>query len=439
MALLLLAALPALGSIRNNDTTCDIGVLPAATLLLPFFEVDLAAGPGAGETTLFTITNTSNLPQIAHVVLWTDAAFPVIDFNLYLTGYNVQSINLYDVIVRGRIAPDNGTGSALSRRGDLSASDHPHLDEASCAAAAPVQLTQPFVTRMQQAFTLGRVPAQGTLPACINIGTPHVNAVGYATVDIVGACETATPLDASYFSSLIRFDNVLMGDYQQVDGSENFAQGNPMVHIRAIPEGGTPQSRAATPSKYATNFTRTFYSRYQPEATRTADARQPLPTLLAARWISAGHTDYQTSFKVWREGRPGAGCSDYARNIGMTIVEMVRFNEEEAPTAAASFDWNFEPGPILSAVSRIDVADASVFPPALAGDIAGWMYLNLDRISADGLAPQAWVTASMRSEKRYSVDLDALAFGNGCTPETPPSNALVPGGAPLGPAANVNP
>jgi hypothetical protein len=41
----------------GNDDTCDIALLPAATLLLPYFEVDLNAPPGEGETTLFTILN----------------------------------------------------------------------------------------------------------------------------------------------------------------------------------------------------------------------------------------------------------------------------------------------------------------------------------------------------------------------------------------------
>src|SRR5262245_42655168 len=64
----------------NNNDTCDIGVTPAATLLLPYFEVDTAAATGAGATTLWTITNTSRFPQIAHVTVWTDWSFPVLDF-----------------------------------------------------------------------------------------------------------------------------------------------------------------------------------------------------------------------------------------------------------------------------------------------------------------------------------------------------------------------
>ncbi|HSP17388.1 MAG TPA: hypothetical protein VLV78_21775, partial [Thermoanaerobaculia bacterium] len=89
-------------STTNNDDSCDIGVAPAATLLLPYFEVDLGTA-GTGRTTVFSITNVSPYAQIAHVTLWTDWSFPVLDFNIFLTGYDVQPINLYDVIARGLI------------------------------------------------------------------------------------------------------------------------------------------------------------------------------------------------------------------------------------------------------------------------------------------------------------------------------------------------
>src|SRR6266550_4718433 len=105
---------------RDNDDSCDIKVAPAATLMLPYFEVD--TNPNVpGQTTLFTITNVSRYPQIAHVTLWTDWAYPVLTFNIFLTGYDVQAINLYDVIARGTIAPPSGTTSATTP-GALSAS-----------------------------------------------------------------------------------------------------------------------------------------------------------------------------------------------------------------------------------------------------------------------------------------------------------------------------
>ncbi|HEX8151946.1 MAG TPA: hypothetical protein VF698_02420, partial [Thermoanaerobaculia bacterium] len=93
----------------NNDDTCDIGVAPAATLLLPYFEVDFNAPATTARTTLFTITNVSPYPQIAHVTVWTDWSFPALDFNIFLTGYDVQAINLYDVLARGIIGSLQGT------------------------------------------------------------------------------------------------------------------------------------------------------------------------------------------------------------------------------------------------------------------------------------------------------------------------------------------
>src|SRR2546423_8769862 len=101
----------------NNDDTCDIASsAPAATLLLPYFEVDWRSPQTTARTTLFTIVNTSDLPQIAHVVVWTDWSFPALDFNIFLTGYDVQGINLYDIFAKATIAPGavSGTGGTSS-------------------------------------------------------------------------------------------------------------------------------------------------------------------------------------------------------------------------------------------------------------------------------------------------------------------------------------
>lgn len=431
----------------DNDASCDLSLLPAATLLLPYFEVDITSPAGTGESTIFTVTNIGNLPQVAHVTLWTDFDYPVIDFNIYLTGYDVQSISLYDVIARGRIAPDAGTGSAISPVGDLSGTsrtaeyDNPLVNEASCASAAPVQLSQPFITRMQQAFTIGKVPAHGSLPACSNIGGTHRNAVGYATIDVVGACTTSLPTDPSYFASEIRFDNVLTGDFMQINGNENYAQASPMVHIRAIPEGGTPATRDGDPS-FAVNSPRTFYSRFQPAAQPRRDARQPLPATFAARWISGGATGFETYFKIWREGRSPGGtpCSQYAKNAAMGIIEVVLFDEEENPSTILPTVPVCTPiliEPVLPSTSMTDVDDTTVFPPNRDGAVAGWIYMNLDYCDRDDFASQNWVVSSMRAEERFSVDIDALALGNGCSLPIGATEATSSGPTTIGPAPNT--
>jgi hypothetical protein len=414
----------------DNDDSCDIGVAPAATLLLPYFEV---SNTGA-ETTLFTITNTSAEEQIAHVTLWTDWSFPVIDFNIYLTGYDVQSINLYDVIWRGVIAPDLGTGTDISEVGDFSV-DNLDLDLDNCDEL-PGQIPDIYKVRMQSAFTLGRVPAFGSAAACNTVGGTHTNAVGYATIDVARLCSINLPTSPEYFDTEIMFDNVLVGDYQQVSTANNFAQGNPMVHIRAIPEGGLPTDIVDT------NFDRTFYSRYQGGG--TADRRQPLPSVFAARWINGSGAAFQTSFKIWREGVTTAGtgnCAFWPTNV-TSITESVIFDEEENPEGAAPSEVISPPITTLFTLpetSNRSVADPSVFPRPTAGAIAGWVYLNLDNNSADQIASQNWVIVSMKAEGRYSVDFDAAWLANGCSEAFDESEVNDPGGIVIGPAVAEDP
>src|SRR5689334_7618160 len=108
-----LIILPVFAGVRDNDDTCDVIVAPAATLLLPYFEIDL--DNAAGQTTLFTITNVSRYSQIAHVTIWTDYGVPVVNFNLFLTGYDVQAINLKDVLGAGVVASTAGTGPTAAK------------------------------------------------------------------------------------------------------------------------------------------------------------------------------------------------------------------------------------------------------------------------------------------------------------------------------------
>src|SRR4028118_2180149 len=147
----LLLPLAAGAATIHNDDSCDIALLPAATLLLPYFEVDLE--DANGENTLFTVTNVSNFDQVARVTLWTDRAYPVLSFDIYLTGYDMESISLFDLIARGVVARGDGPSRPTGRGiyPDLNAA----IDRAACMTR-PRQLPPESVTRMQQAFTAGQ-------------------------------------------------------------------------------------------------------------------------------------------------------------------------------------------------------------------------------------------------------------------------------------------
>src|SRR5207244_5611713 len=116
-------------------------------------------------------------------------------------------------------------------------------------------------------------------------------------------------------------------------GDKSYAQGGPLVHIRAVPEGGPAGSVPGT------NLPYTFYDRYtiRSPANRTIDRRQPLPSVFAPRFIDGGTGGFNASLKIWREGVVGgdAGCSDFVRNNAMPVADVVRFDEHENATVMA--------------------------------------------------------------------------------------------------------
>jgi hypothetical protein len=442
---LLLPLLAGAATIHNDDS-CDVGLFPAATLLLPYFEVDLEAYSSSGETTLFTVTNVTNVERIARVTLWTDYAFPILTFNIYLTGYDVQSINLFDVISRGVIAPDTGTGTAVSRFRGKYSDPNGSLDLTDCARL-PGNLDASVVRAMQDAFTLGVLPEVGTRARCEAAGGEHDHAVGYATIDVVSNCSTHMPTEHLYWLDDIAFDNALVGDYMQVNSSKDSAESSAMVHIRAVPEGGTVAERRARPQNFDAGFPRTFYSRYQFASEPRFDGRQPLPSVFAARWINGSVASYKTSYKIWREGRTnGRSCALRALDRDLGYAEAVKFDEAENAVGSRiplRADPPFDNPHILAPTSRIDANDSNVFPQLTNGAVAGWMYLNLDNCDdatpgcGDAAASQNWVITSIRAQNRFSADMDAAPLGNGCSPKAGLSEPNL-GTAVIGPAANEN-
>ncbi|HKS23089.1 MAG TPA: hypothetical protein VJZ76_09855 [Thermoanaerobaculia bacterium] len=429
-----------------NDDSCDISLLPAATLLLPYFDVDFRSPATTAHTTLFTVQNSTPQPQIARVTLWTDWAYPMLTFNIFLTGYDVQGINLWDVLSRGVIAPGlPGQSGGTSNRttvpqNQVSGSQpfqndqNPHFlaDAATTCASNPGAIDAALLAELQPAFTTGTI-SRPDCPIVKNVGSNNhgPDAVGYATIDVVANCNATSPLSPLYFNSEILFDNVLLGDYQHLNpnpATGNYAGGNPLVHIRAVPEGGGAGTVMATELPY------TFYDLYTTgAAARTQDRRQPLPSAFLARFIQGGLTSFNTNLQIWREAvaAPASCPLGYESNDRMVIADIVRFDEHENATY----------GPPCNLVCFTPVAPAtssqattsSNFPRlSISGDVAGWVFLNLNNGGSEAYSStrnygfgsttkgrrqsQAWVVTSMFAEGRFGVEMDAPAAGNGCSP-----------------------
>jgi hypothetical protein len=466
----------------NNDDSCDIGVAPAATLLLPYFEVDFT---NRTQDTLFTITNVSRFPQIAHVTVWTDWSFPVLDFNIYLTGYDVQGISM-NSILNGVIGASTGTGptQAVSPLGNLSSgfTNNPNFSGGGASigcATQPGPLSPAIVAALRTALTTGVYNAGSGASCASLVGGSHANAIGYVTVDVTNSCNQLLPTDFNYYANFILFDNVLIGDYQQLGPAPNGttaasfdAGGNAMVHIRAIPEGGP----AGTPLAGAqTNLPYTFYDRYTPAANRTLDRRQPLPALWAARYIQGGTGAFATNYKIWREGFGAGACgSSLAANGTMNVTDVVRFDEHENSNTTAPCLVSPCPqtsNPQMPETSAQNTAGPN-FPQLSTADVGGWMYLNLNNGGSTGYSvtrnvggvptiitgagstsnlagnsgtvgprpSQNWVIVEMFGNaaggNRLTVDFDAAWLGNGCSAAVGVTG-LPPGAPAIGPAGGT--
>ena len=238
--------------------------VPAATLLLPYFEVDLDGNSSSAITTLFAINNASAAPALAHVILWTDLGVPTFTFDVYLTGYDVQRLSLRDVFVDGLLPllpfalSDGGAGN-------------------TCEELNTGQLTEEQLTHIQAAHTGQASQTFGNQCS----GFPHGDKIarGYVTIDNVLECSSAIPGDEGYFDSggegIASNFNQLWGDYAIIDPGKDLAHGEPLVHIEAV------DVLVATGGAGAPAYT--FYTRLV--GGTGADGREPLPSTWATRYF----------------------------------------------------------------------------------------------------------------------------------------------------------
>ena len=282
LAALLLLPVPA-----AQATTCGLDDRPGATLLLPYFEVDL--GDPNGVTTFFSVHNTSPEPVLAQVVLWTDAAYPTLGFTILLEPYALQPINLRDVF-GGRV---------------------PEVP----VAVDPTPCPPPFgFEAFLEAAHTGRASPQ-LEGQCAGISHGDEIARGYVTVDVVRDCSHSVPTDEAYFSTLVAYDNVLGGDFFFFDPESRKTEGGLLVSLEADPDEFSAGDL-------------TFYGRYTDSA---ADAREPLPTLWSNRFLGGGVLDIASRSTVWRDtgALPEAfDCPTGPDWYPLPFTEVVSFNEQ---------------------------------------------------------------------------------------------------------------
>jgi hypothetical protein len=393
----LLAALPAAAGVLTGN--CRVANQPAATLLIPYFQVDTDRADGA--TTLVSINNSSAKSELARVTLWTDWGVPTLAFDIYLTGYDVQTLNLRDVFqgvlpATGTDAPQGafsmaattafaGCGTVgVARRSTLAADKRDYLRAAHTGRPLPA----------------GDPAAAGLCAGSGGAGSSI--ATGYVTVDAVKRCTATsvgtlanTPADGAYFAhggtGLASDDNALWGDYLLVDPQQGLSEGQSAVAVVADPD-------FFGPGDY------TFYGRYVGFDGR--DDRAPLSSLYYARYLNGGSFSGGTDIVVWRDNRKlGVGPAPCAKGPSWAPLgeyQLVVFDEEE--NGQQLHDTHAFP----LATQRVHLGGSAL--PTVPN--FGWLMLDLWH--SDGTHAQGYVSVLMTAEKRFQVGHPALQADDLC-------------------------
>jgi hypothetical protein len=371
--------------------TCTIDQRPAATLLIPYFQATFNAdgtilGTGAASLdTLVTIGNASSAPMLAHVNVFNERTELVLDFNIALTGFDIQSFSVASIL-RGNLPvtpinhvhvaevkdspADTVPGTQVTVNGDVCQRAGGPVFPAN-GGYLRVNPTNPATGLDNQLATVS-YPA-GPFPnaflfqvldsldvtadtfTCGGVNNVITNPIhGYITIDHANYCNLSNPSDPLYYTQdAIGMENNLWGDYIYTSGAGVGTEGFAAVAIEADPSLADFTAVPVNPGSTAAVGRRTFYRRYvtipDPAGCANAggafwnsgidcgggDQREPLGLKYAARWFDAAPT-ITSNFNVWRAS---AGADTFAAGRADLLgFAFGKCNTEESTVTLTFFD-----------------------------------------------------------------------------------------------------
>jgi hypothetical protein len=387
-ALVCCLALGALPAAPAGALLCTPDAAPAATLLLPYFDLDardLAKPKPKREATVIWIMNMAASATLARVTLWTDLSVPTLAFDLNLTGYDVEEVDLWQVF-RGTLP------------GDL-----------AIPCNDGVQTTRELPPEQVEALRLAHAgrpdPANGGLCSAVDHGDTLLR--GYVTVDNSAGCfanGAVFPSDPGYFGAggIASNENVLAGQYLVRGRKLKIAESSRLVAIEA--------SAASFGAGAAT-----FYGRYVGYS--GVDAREPLPSTWAIRYLNDPALKESSELLVWRnsEAVQGPFACERLGEAGWYPegqAELVVFDDFENASEVTETAFPAEANRVAVGGAALPIADPR-----------GWLYANLNH---DLGTRQSHVTTRLRQGAASARGLvEALPFEEGCIP-APPAAVPIP-------------
>ena len=390
--------------------TCTLDQVPAATLLMPYFELNL--NPHATDDTVIAINNSEAAPALVQVTFWTNWAQPTITFSLFLTGYDVQTLSLREVFQLGNLPL---TADQQSDPTDtVSPAGNPAWDGSfpGCENFFPYFVNPlvrgPNLDRLRNGHTGNGIAYLGG--KCLGANLGDNIARGYITFDSVSHCGVSFPSDAGYFGpgGIANDHNTLWGDYVVVKPALGEIEPQPLVHVEA-----SASLETATGA--------TFYGSLASAQPGGLDHREPLGSVWGVPTLDKPGA--RTELIVWRDptAAPNAAYTGFTCGAGpdwapLPQNEVTCFDQQENATELCVGSNCF---PL--AAQRVKTGAAGLGTPYNAG----WCRLDLDldgegTVTADtdfaGNVAQSFVAAEIRHGGQRSAGLGAVLLRSACQP-----------------------
>lgn len=365
------AALLAIAVARDSDAKVGaMDVVPASTLLLPYFEVDPADPDNAN--TVINVSAATATAILAHVTLWTDYGIPTHRFDVYLTGFDTATIDLRLLFQHGLVsrtasdgqdpADDSGPLTGISNQGALSQD----VNFPTCDGVLPYKpLSRVAIDDLKKAHT-GQ-PAARFGGQCGGAALNDGVARGYVTIDTVARCTDTSPGEGSYFRPVPQGSalatNRITGTFTFVKRKDKVAYAGRLASI----EASTTDPLTDAPAD------RTFYRTWsRPEN----DHREPLPTAWQVHYYNGTKgsgvpaklgpfADGPTQLLVWRD--PGVKAQPFAcaqgkpAGLPLTGGSILAYDQQENVTSLPM-------SPLLGRVAqRMATDDPALGVPYRAG------------------------------------------------------------------------
>jgi hypothetical protein len=417
-ACLAVAALFAIAS-SASAITCTLDQRPGATLLVPYFQVStdgaggiVSTGIGARDT-IVTIVNASSAPMIAHVNVYDRFSVIKLDFNVALSGFDVQAMAMSQIITGNLPVTLNSKGDDVCQRG----ADIVYL-ESKTDGYLRVSPTSPTAGESNPATPLDNVngttdysggpffsiASELTENDCKHDTDASGLAIGYIVIDHANYCNLSDPTDANYYiNDAIGMENNLFGEIIFTSGNGLPTYGISTVNLEADTTLGAATQIWAGGGAPA----RTFDARYidlvnevvcnnctsvdphfnlgvqAPWDEGFGDQREPLGLRWAGRWFDLSSTGIITSnFQVWRAGNSTLGCANTE-----PVSTEIFWDEDEntvsqgvCPSPCSTPQFNF---PLET--QQINITK---FSHPTGGTPAGWLQVDFSGGSA---LDQAWL------------------------------------------------